>query len=149
MRISQASMALITRAEPGATPLWLAQWNDKWQAFNLVGGHRKAEENARECCLREVAEELNLRPGVEFEVAAEPLAVLRYEAFSQSAQTVTRYEMTLFEVTLGNAAHPILAADPANRWLTTAEIQAEQCADGKRVSETMARLLRAAGLLAQ
>ena len=147
MRISQASMALITRSGPGDNPRWLAQWNEKWQAFNLVGGHRKSDESSRDCCVREVVEELRLRPEVDFVVATEPRVVLRYEAFSRSSQTVTQYEMTLFEVKLAMEADAIIDANLANRWLTTAEIQAEQCHDGKRVSETMARLLRAAGLM--
>ncbi|MFQ3594242.1 MAG: NUDIX hydrolase [Gemmataceae bacterium] len=145
MRTSQASMALISRIGSDNKRLWLTQWNEKWQAFNLVGGRPKGSEDARDCCLREISEELQLRPEVDFVVAVEPLAVLRYEAFSQSAQELTQYEMTLFDVQLRDSAERLIEANPANRWLSEQEIARQQCGDGKRVSETTARLLRATG----
>jgi hypothetical protein len=49
--------------------------------------------------------------------------------------------MELFKVELSAASHPRLDADPANRWLTDAEIQAEQTRDGQPVSTTTKRLL--------
>ncbi|MBT6155198.1 MAG: hypothetical protein HOK71_01270 [Planctomycetaceae bacterium] len=38
-------------------------------------------------------------------------------------------------------------ANLANRWLTEEEMQAQQTSDGKSVSQTMARVLSAVGLL--
>lgn len=46
---------------------------------------------------------------------------------------------------LGDAAQ-VVAADPANRWLTEADIRARRCRDGRAVSDTMFRILTLAGL---
>jgi len=146
MRESLAAVAVIRRRQDGKT-LWLAQWNRHWARYHFVAGHKRADESFRECLVREVAEELLLRQGVDYVVPAEPLAHLEYSAWSQSAQTETAYTMELFEVELaGKAAVAKLDADAKNRWLTHAEIRALRCEDGRPVSETMPLLLQKAGL---
>jgi hypothetical protein len=67
--------AVFRRASAGG-PGWLTRWNDKWRAFHLVGGHRRADESFRYCCVREVAEELGLGEGADFRVGERPLARL-------------------------------------------------------------------------
>lgn len=146
MRESIAALALIRRIGAGGTE-WLTQWNDRWEAFHLIGG-QKEDETFRHCCAREVAEELGLVEGVGFRVADEPAAHLEYVAYSRSARVETRYVAELFDVELLGDAADAVARDPANRWVTTDEITAERCRDGRRVSETTGLLLGMAGLLA-
>ncbi|MFI5459731.1 MAG: NUDIX hydrolase [Isosphaerales bacterium] len=140
MRQSEAAVALIRRQQDDQTH-WLAQWNPKWQAYHFVSGHRRHDETFRDCLVREIEEELHLSEGTDYRVSAEDPTHLEFMAFSQSTQTETRYVMELFNVELSSGAHPRVAADPANRWLTEAEIEAGQTQDGRPVSATMKRLL--------
>ena len=142
MRQSEAAVALIRRIDDGQT-LWLAQWNPKWRRFHFVSGHRRHDETFRECLVREVAEELGLSEGPDFQVSSAPPTHLEFIDFSESTQTQTRYIMELFNVELSSGAHPRVECNPENRWLTEAEIQAEQARDGQLVSATMKRLLAA------
>ena len=45
MRISEAALALITRINAHGETEYLTQWNEKWQAYSLIGGHREAQLN--------------------------------------------------------------------------------------------------------
>ena len=45
--------------------------NAKWQALSLIGGQKHDDEKFRECCIREVCEELALSLD-QFQVADEP-----------------------------------------------------------------------------
>jgi hypothetical protein len=57
-RISRASVAVITRRRDGHTQ-WLLQWNEKWQAMNLIAGHKEITDvNDLTCLVREIHEEL-------------------------------------------------------------------------------------------
>ena len=160
MRTSVSSLAVI-RESSGGADRYLGQWNPAWAAFAFVGGHREADETARQCLVREVAEELRVAPlaadpdawvtakeGVEpavngdgayCTVSAEPVGVLEYEAFSQSAGVRTRYEVSLYEVSLSPVAVPLAEANPENRWLSEEDIERGRCADGKAVSDTVQR----------
>jgi len=144
MRQSEAAVALIHRQQDGQA-LWLAQWNDKWQAYNLVSGHRRHDETFRDCLVREIEEELHLSEGTDYRVSAESPTQLEFMGFSESTQTETRYIMELFNVELSPGAYPRVETDSANRWLTEAEIQAGQTQDGQSVSPTMKRLLGEVG----
>ena len=147
MRSSQAALALIRQQQDRQT-LWLAQWNRNWQRYNFVGGHKRPEESFRECVVREVSEELGLRPDADFRAAVNPLAQLEYTAWSESARQETQYTMELFEVELlGDGSRQKVNGNPRNRWLTEVEIRGLRCGDGSRVSETMLLLLSKAGLL--
>jgi 8-oxo-dGTP pyrophosphatase MutT (NUDIX family) len=140
MRQSEAAVALIRLVRDGQTH-WLAQWNDKWGAFHFVSGHRRPDETFRECLVREIAEELHLSDGTDYQVSAERPTHLEFVDFSQSTQTQTRYIMELFSVELNPGAHPRVESNPANCWLNAAEIEAGQTRDGQPVSATMKRLL--------
>ena len=59
MRQSLAALAIVE--QPGDPPRWLVQWNERWQAYSLVGGHKRDDESFRDCLRREVAEELGLQ----------------------------------------------------------------------------------------
>ena len=144
MRESLAAAALIRREQDGRT-LWLAQWNQRWQRYNFVAGHKEPGESFRACLLREVGEELGLAEGADFQVAAEPAARLQYTAWSDSAGTETTYTVELFAVRLTPDAERHVAADPRNRWLSEDDIRSGRCADGALVSPTMALWLQGAG----
>lgn len=145
MRKSIAALALIQRERDGQT-LWLAQWNKRWNAFSLVGGHKRPDESFRDCVIREVFEELDLMPGLEFDVSEQPRARLEYTDRSDSAGEETAYEIELFDVNVkGGSAHEKISADVANRWLSAEEIEQRSCADGQPVSRTVGKCLRGAG----
>jgi 8-oxo-dGTP pyrophosphatase MutT (NUDIX family) len=149
MRQSVAALALIRRLGPSGEVEWLTNWNDKWAALNLVGGHQRPGESFRQCCAREVTEELGLTEDVDFQVASAPAAHLEYTAESKSSGTATAYTMELFAVELLTAAaRARVAADPATAWVTGQEIRAGRAADGRAVSATVLHLLTRAGLLA-
>lgn len=146
MRSSVSALALIRRQRDGHTE-WLAQWNERWQCFHFVGGHKLSAETFRDCVSREVAEELRLAADTEFTVASDPAAHLEYVAWSRTAGEQTEYTVELFDVRLiGPAAGETIAARPENRWLTEREIEREQTDDGLAVSRTMALLMTEARL---
>src|SRR5206468_741498 len=112
----------------------------------FVGGHKHDDESFRDCCVREVAEELGLVEGQGFRVAAERHSRLRYVHWSESAKAETDYTVELFDAELlGNAARQV-EADPDNCWLSEADIRVGRCRDGRAVSPTMLRILALAGL---
>ncbi|WP_020474993.1 NUDIX domain-containing protein [Zavarzinella formosa] len=161
MRTSVSSLAVIRRTAADGMNRMLAQWNESWKAFSFVGGHREEGETARQCLIREMAEELVVAPasndpdanaaivngiglapdGAHVIVGQEPLGLLEYEAFSKSAQTTTRYEISLFEVGLSPEAATRVEKDAENRWLSEKDIERGKCDDGRAVSETVRRLL--------
>jgi ADP-ribose pyrophosphatase YjhB (NUDIX family) len=145
LRRSEGSVALLREDDPTGTKSWLAQWNEGWKAYALVGGHRDAAETFRECVIRETREELGIRPGEPdgFMVTAE-LDPRRYVAWSRSAGEYTDYELHRFEVTLSperRAAVEEAAGELELRWLSESEIREEQASDGRRVSETVGLLV--------
>ena len=142
MRRSESAFAIIRRHEQGRT-LWLAQWNARWGAYHVVGGHREPGESFRECLVREVGEELHLREGLDYQFASVPPVPLEFTAFSEGARAQTRYIMELFLVELSPEACSNVGDDAGNRWLSETEIEAGQTHDGRRVSPTMKRLCNA------
>src|SRR5437879_3222549 len=124
MCMSVASLAVVSRFESGRS-LYLARWNNAWNAFNLPGGHKHDGETHRACLVRELAEpdELHLPPppddpaaapieGVDstrvwVRVDAEPLGRLDYDAFSQSRSERTNYVIELFAAELSPEAHAV------------------------------------------
>jgi 8-oxo-dGTP pyrophosphatase MutT (NUDIX family) len=145
MRHSEAAIALIHR-QFGSSVRWLVQWNDAWQAFNFIGGHKRDDESFRECMIRELEEELGLRAGADALVPIAPLLPLEYPAFSERARELTAYIVHLFEVAVvGEQADAAIAGNPANRWLSEPEIIVCRCRDGRPVSETPRRFLSSLG----
>jgi 8-oxo-dGTP pyrophosphatase MutT (NUDIX family) len=145
MRKSQAALALICRQGPAGTE-YLVQWNAKWQALHLVGGHRRPDESFRDCLVRELAEEIGLAPG-DGRVAERPFAHMEYRAFSRSAGVETLYVIELFEVELSAAVLDAVAADPVNAWVEPHTIREGRAADGRAVSATVRLLFEKAGLV--
>src|SRR5580692_8912597 len=122
MRTSVAALALFRRAAPGGGVEYLAQWHQRWQAFHFIGGHREAGESFRDCCVRETVEELGLVEGQHFRVAAEPRAHLEYVAHSVGSGAETAYTMEVFDTELLGDGAALVAANPANRWLSDADV---------------------------
>ena len=149
MRTSVGAFALIRRRGAGGADEWLTNWNDGWKALNLVGGHKDEGESFRDCCAREVAEELGLVAGADFRVAPEREVRLDYVADSLRTGEKTAYTLEVFLVDLlTDAARAHVEADPANAWLGEREVRALRAADGRAVSPTVERVLVRAGQLA-
>jgi len=147
MRTSVAAFALFRRAAPAGHVEYLVQWNSGWNAFHFIGGHKHDGESFRDCCVREVTEELGLIEGQGFRVAAERHSRLRYVHWSESAKAETDYTIELFDAELlGDAARQV-ETDSDNRWVKEADIRAGHCRDGRAVSPTMLRILALAGLM--
>lgn len=149
MRISEAGLALVTRTPAGGAPEFLTQWSRGWGMYSLVGGHREPGETFRECVAREVGEELGLAEGVGFAVATGPVKPAQeYTAVSGGAGVLTLYRVELYAVTLLTAdAEAQASADPANRWLTRAEVDAGATADGQPVSAQVRTVFTLFGVL--
>jgi ADP-ribose pyrophosphatase YjhB (NUDIX family) len=148
MRISAAALALIERVGCGDATEYLTQWNDRWRAFSLIGGHVEPGESFRDCCVREVAEELELAPGVEFEVAPQRLGPrCDYTAYSQSALEATLYEIDLFPTKLLTAAAMAkIDAKTGNRWFSREQIKSGVTRDGHSIAEQVAMVLQLSGV---
>ncbi len=144
MRESLAAVAVI-RQRAGDQTLYLAQWNEGWQRYSLVGGHKHDDESFRECLIREVHEELGLTEGAHYRLSDKPPAHLQFEAWSERASEQTAYTFEVFELTLADVESEslrVINALPTNRWLTRDEVESGTTADGKSISATVSRLLR-------
>jgi len=145
LRRSEGGIALIQRTLAGKRE-WLAQWNENWQAFFFIGGHRHEKETFRECVIREIEEELGLS-AQECPVANLPAHHLEYRAVSRSANELTNYMMELFE------AHPTqdglkkIARNTSNKWLDETEIRRLEAYDARAVSVSMMVILGLAKLI--
>ncbi len=78
MRTSVAAFGLFRRDAGRGRVEYLAQWNDGWNAFHFVGGHKRDHESFRACCVREIGEELGLAEDRDFRVATERRNHIRY-----------------------------------------------------------------------
>jgi 8-oxo-dGTP pyrophosphatase MutT (NUDIX family) len=125
MRSSEASLAIITRTTFDGETEYLTQWNEKWDAYSLVGGHREDGESFRDCCIREIEEELSLKSEVDFRVDLLPIAPsLEYSAFSKSAGVETHYRFELFVTELmTDEARKKVTTNPDNRWVGVYELR--------------------------
>jgi 8-oxo-dGTP pyrophosphatase MutT (NUDIX family) len=143
LRHSEGGIALFERKLAGKTE-WLAQWNENWQAFFFIGGHRHEGETFRDCVLREIGEELDLA-ALEFTVASQPCHNLEYKARSRSADELTAYTMELFAANLSQQAAVVVDVDRRNRWLSEEEILRLEAYDARPISPTVYLLLCMAG----
>jgi len=147
MRISEAGLALIERTRADGSAEYLSQWNDNWGMYSLVGGHVEVGETFRECCIREVTEELGLTLEADFSVAPGPIAPLReYVALSGSAKVETRYRVELYRVELAAHAASQVASDAENRWLTLPEVVAGVTDDGRPISAQVRTMFQLCGV---
>lgn len=147
-RYATAAFVWIEQVSPGGA-FYLCQWNRKWHTFNLIGGHQEPGETARECVVREIAEELGLAAGDDIAVAGEPLARIEFTAWSVPLAEWTAYDMTAFAATVASpAALAHVGENAENRWLSAAELIAGRTADDRTVSEVATRFAAAIGLSA-
>jgi hypothetical protein len=151
MRVSEAALALITRVDAQGEMEYLSQWNEKWQAYALVGGHRENGESFRDCCLREIEEELALLRNVDFTIAAEPLVPrIEFTAFSKSAKQDSAYRIELFSTQLKQTPNvAAIGANTENRWLQAADIFRGSTSDGRAVAELTLKVLSTSQSLGQ
>jgi 8-oxo-dGTP pyrophosphatase MutT (NUDIX family) len=141
MRQSEGSLAYIERRRGDRIEV-LTQWNEGWQAYSLVGGHRRPSESSRGCLAREVAEELGLGEGGQFSAGESPLARLDYVARSESVGVETGYTLEVYRVELSSPdVESHVSASPENRWVAADEVGAGRTSDGGRISPTVARVL--------
>ena len=148
MRVSVAAFALIRRRGPGGGDEWLTNWNDGWNALNLVGGHKRDGESFRDCCGREVAEELGVVAGVDFRVAPEPESRLDYIADSRRTGEKTAYTHGSVRRRSAHRRGPRpRRRRPRPVWLSEREVRALRAADGRAVSATVEYVLIETGRL--
>jgi 8-oxo-dGTP pyrophosphatase MutT (NUDIX family) len=140
MRQTSAAFAWIEYDTPHGRRV-LTQWNRKWQAFNVIGGHREPAESFRECVVREITEELGLTEA-QFTVSAAPIAEIEFSAHSIPADEMTTYTMQLFRAAIVDEdAHRRIEGNAENRWHSPIEIEAGRTADGRRISEVAMRFV--------
>lgn len=138
MRVSEAALALITRVSAQGETEYLTQWNEKWQAYSLIGGHREERESFRECCIREIEEELELKREVDFILADSPISPpLHFTGFSRSAQLDTLFVFELFEVSL---LRPIGRIGDCH-WVHFVEAMSGSAADGRAIADQVFRTI--------
>lgn len=100
-RISEAALALITRTNALGHAEYLAQWNNNWDAFSLIGGHVEEGETFRQACLREICEELECSRN-EIDVALYAYSTLRFRENSRAAKLETDYHWQMFTARLAD-----------------------------------------------
>jgi 8-oxo-dGTP pyrophosphatase MutT (NUDIX family) len=133
MRTSQAGLARIRRIGPDGHWQYLVQWSERWRSYSLVGGHVETNETFRECCIREVEEELGLSRS-EFTVSEALGTPIRYTAYSHGSGVMTDYCMELFDVELTPQELKRISAVPSNRWLSEQEIRQQATRDHQPIS---------------
>jgi 8-oxo-dGTP pyrophosphatase MutT (NUDIX family) len=135
VRISAGALAVIQCGDQV-----LVQWNKNWNAYSLIGGHVEAGESFRECCQREITEELECS-AEHCQVSQSPQAVLRFREFSSSAHDETEYEWQIFPTELDES---VLQNLPANcAWVTPSQIERGYAGDGKPIARQLIRVLQA------
>jgi ADP-ribose pyrophosphatase YjhB (NUDIX family) len=140
MRVSEAALAWIQHLGPTGPEL-LVQWSESWQMFSLIGGHRETGETFRDCCIREIAEELELTPD-QYTVAPQPLRRVEYVAYSHSQQRETCYQIELFQAS--GIDWDTAVRIPQTRWIRGDEVYARKTHDGLPISDQVAHMVKAA-----
>lgn len=159
-QVQKASFALIA-AEFKGERCYLLQWNDKWQCYNFIGGKVNVTKgDAEDFCQamrREIVEEIGIGSSEHILIDRE-IKRIQLCQYSQREKRFKQYQFALFEIRL----FPDLPADPtavqhALRWLSTRhtnvyvtreEIKNLQTSEGKPISRTVYRILKAVGEIA-
>lgn len=133
IRAIAAAQILIVR--PGQSPHFLAQWDARATAFQLIGGRQKVDgdwhEPIAQTALREVEEELH----GQVSHGAGDFRLERLAAFagdkrvSPSFGALTAYHFTFYQA----FDLPPLRLDDCDRWLSRAELIAGRTQDGQPV----------------
>ena len=143
MRTSEAALALITRVDSTGQTEYLTQWNDAWQAYSLIGGHVEDGETFRQCCIREIEEELELQQKTEFCVSDDPIGPMyEYVAISKAAGVETQYRIELYSTEiLTLAAKAKVDRNPDNCWLSETEITNKTTSAGRAIADQVGRVV--------
>ncbi|MBN2054683.1 NUDIX hydrolase [bacterium] len=133
-----AAFGIIT-SEIDGERRFLLRWNQRWEWFNLVGGKYEQTDgdDLRATAVREIQDELDLVHNRDFVVDDRPVVKYTTQDVSRSDGQYKHYCFHIFKVTL--VADPAellghLANNPANRWLTAADILARRTGDGFPIS---------------
>jgi 8-oxo-dGTP pyrophosphatase MutT (NUDIX family) len=144
MRTSRAALAIITRLDTSKQTQYLTQWSDSWHAYSLVGGHVEPGETFRQCCQREISEELECDPR-DFKLQRSPLKSLRFQEFSKAASVDTDYHWEIF---IATPSKELLARLPATcQWVYASEVFAEKTAAGQPIAAQVRRVLTALDII--
>ena len=117
--------------------------------YSLVGGHVEPGESFRDCCIREIMEELELTPDADFRVAESPIVpTCEYTAVSGSAGVPTLYSADIYAVHILNIeASMKIDANQVNRWLNAGEIAKLSTSDGRLISDQVRTLFTMCGVM--
>ena len=138
-RQSLAALAFITRVNSFGQPEYLTQWNCRWNAYCLIGGHVEDGESFRQCCMREIEEELECT-SVDYELAPYPYATLRFPEFSKAAREDTDYHWQVF---LARPTSELLERLPDDCvWVQAHHILSGRTSDGQPIAEQVKRVLQ-------
>lgn len=145
MRTSRAALALITRLDTSMQIEYLTQWSDSWQAYSLIGGHVEPGESFRQCCQREISEELECDP-FHFKLQRSPRKRLRFQEFSKAAGVDTDYHWEIFMATLSKE---LLSRLPEScQWVYASEAFAGKTTAGQPIADQVHRVLTDLAIIA-
>lgn len=139
-RRSTSALAVISSNREGQQT-WLTQWNTRSEKYHFIGGRIEPGESPTECIKREIQEELQLNENADYSIIHPSLGPIRYSAMSESASEETDYQVYLYRVECTPAAIESVSKERENAWLSVDEIVKGVAADGREVSENMARLI--------
>lgn len=144
MRTSRAALALITRLDASKQTQYLTEWSDSWHAYSLIGGHVEPGETFRQCCHREICEELECDPK-DFKLQSSPLKGLRFQEFSKAAGVDTHYHWEIFTATPNKE---LLSRLPKScQWVYAGEVFAGKTTAGQPIAAQVRRVLTALDII--
>ena len=146
----------------GQEPLrqYLLQWNQRWGAFNLIGGkpapHRETDTDSLSRTIqRELEEEMGLCASTDFQILKQ-LGLVTMTQYSRREQQVKEYTFAIFDVRIFPTFPLTFRKNAAIRWLSTGyenvfvsanEINNLMTLDGRPISSTTRFILQAVGEL--
>lgn len=134
--LSKAVIALFSRGDD-ANKEYLAQWNEHWKCFFLIGGHDLEDVDSRDRAITKACEELKFS-AEQLQVAESPSKHLQYEAISRRTNELTSYDVQVFDSQFEGE----LPSNPDNRWLTIHEIKKGGANDGRPISGLINVIIR-------
>jgi len=136
------SVALIRRVENGKN-LWLARAQQgSANVLSFISAHRLESESFRETIRRETAWVLNLSPKRDLLVSNMAQLNLEFVACLPKDETESHVAVSFFLVEIyGKKAMQLIRDDPANRWLSSAEVCAGELDSGERLDPRLLFLL--------
>jgi 8-oxo-dGTP pyrophosphatase MutT (NUDIX family) len=154
-----AAFALIAIGQ-GPMRQFLLQWNQRWGAFNLIGGKQDPHCETDTASLsrtiqRELEEEMGLCASTDFQIMQQ-LGLVTMTQYSRREQQVKEYTFAIFDVRIFPTFPVNFRRNSAIRWLSTGdenvfvsanEINNLMTQDGRPISTTTKYILQAVGEL--